>query len=644
MKIKVTKNIVRKHHKRAPLRRKNETTGPRKHQEISFENLEQQEEYLSTDTDEDISSSSDEDSSSSLDSKISGSDREFAIDERSQLKEVFISMGLKDHLVSYAVPGKSAESQSCNINTLIGRASSFVLWAYNVLQRQYQDDSIESISPEMIVWTLTKVISKHFTILDKYCKNVLAAQSLRAGTINNHLLDISKVGQWHAHYRESWEKDGPETHQFVYFKDHIKLLSKQYNKLARLEGNEKSMDREIQLGRLPVGGLSALQEAVKKTEGWISNLLEQNFPISRSNYLHFMGILFAAMYVDSPQGRIGGIQHVGVDQFQKLMSENFATTTKFKTSGTFGLQAITCRAFSKKLLLIYWKKFRPVVSKDTSATEENKLFLNFSGEPMKSRQIGQLISSTYKSLIRVNVTATGCRTLVETACQDAFDEGLITQTMRESVSNINTHGSQITKKHYTLKNRAKDTKNATQAFDILESRQKHMLRKSDDDINWEDFDLDDFSGFEDSPQPGVWQSDEVAEMQVDQPAVGFITPHARELASEYDEFRPNPEPGPVHPSAIEWGTRHPDFGKQDQNGGPAQFRAKWTDDELHYIRKCSEQILTKNPQYKATIKAKCLQHIRSDPEAYPIFHYNHVRDSGRICHGYKRAFPLADMN
>ncbi len=637
MKVKVArsrKHRSRKHRKLAPLRQQQMKISDRQSQHELFEENGLQDSFKKINHNDEEFPKVDSENFSPSDYEIFSSEQDVSINEVSGLKEVLISMGLKDHLMEYSVAGKSMESQLSNITTICGRASSFLMWAFEYLRTHYRDEIIEPISPEMIVWTFTKVIRKHFTILDKYCKTVLhAAQSLKAGTINNHLLDISKVAQWCAHYRDSWDEDGPETHHLVYFKDHIRLLSKQYSKLAKLEGNEKSMDREVQLGRLPKGGLSALQVAIKKAEPWIDNLLTKKYPINSSNYMHFMGILFAALYVDAPQGRIGGLSHVGVNQYMHLVSHNFATTSKFKTSATFGLQAITCRTFSKRLLVLYWDTFRPVASTNISTSEDNMLFLNFSGMPIKSRLIGQLVTKTFLDYTQCHVTTTGCRTLVETACQDAFDSGLITQDMREGVRNINTHGSQVTKNHYIMKNRARDTRNATKAFDLLEKQSTENT--NEDGFDFEDFSLSDLDDInKDFQSPVYVQHDGVQ----NQPAVGFITPPGRELVLDYERGDGNISiPISNLPSDIIWGTRHPDFGKQDQNDSIAQFRARWSDEEIQYIRTCCDELLAENPKFKSTIKAKCLQHIRSDPVAYPIFHFNHVRDSGRLCHGYNRA-------
>jgi hypothetical protein len=62
--------------------------------------------------------------------------------------------------------------------------------------------------------------------------------------------------------------------------------------------------------------------------------------ITRDRYVHMIGLTLAALYVFAPQGRIGGLATMQMDQVQRLVDEGFGFTANFKTSSKYGLQPI----------------------------------------------------------------------------------------------------------------------------------------------------------------------------------------------------------------------------------------------------------------------------------------------------------------
>jgi hypothetical protein len=75
-----------------------------------------------------------------------------------------------------------------------------------------------------------------------------------------------------------------------------------------------------------------------------------------------------------------------------------------------------------------------------------------------------------------------------------------------------------------------------------------------------------------------------------------------------------------------WGTDHPCY-----NETIVRF-VKWSDAEIEYIRIWYNTNRQKNPNM-LNISVKCLEYIRNDQSAIPIFHCAHIKDSGRIRSG-----------
>ena len=62
--------------------------------------------------------------------------------------------------------------------------------------------------------------------------------------------------------------------------------------------------------------------------------------VTLERYNHMLGLVLAALYSFAPQGRIGGLATMQMNQVQRLIDEGFGFTANFKTSSKYGLQPI----------------------------------------------------------------------------------------------------------------------------------------------------------------------------------------------------------------------------------------------------------------------------------------------------------------
>jgi hypothetical protein len=76
-----------------------------------------------------------------------------------------------------------------------------------------------------------------------------------------------------------------------------------------------------------------------------------------------------------------------------------------------------------------------------------------------------------------------------------------------------------------------------------------------------------------------------------------------------------------------WGTAHPCYNQTNTR------LVKWSNEEIAYISIWYNLNLKKCPNiFNSTVK--CLTYIKNDPYAMPIFHYKHIKNSGRLRVGY----------
>ncbi len=178
--------------------------------------------------------------------------------------------------------------------------------------------------------------------------------------------------------------------------------------------------------------------------------------------------------------------------------------------------------------------------------------------------------------MQLHITTTNLRKLVETEMEKCQREGTITQSERIAVQNINGHSGPIVDDYYLKMDRNEDAFNGRAAFE------KYLEKEG---IPF------------DSGLPPVDSSDW------------------------------NPKETLTH---APWGTEHPGYGKTTARN----MRVKWSALEINYIR---EWIKHNNDCVAINRIAKCLIHIKSDENAFPIFHVNHILNSGRLRTGYDKA-------
>jgi hypothetical protein len=74
--------------------------------------------------------------------------------------------------------------------------------------------------------------------------------------------------------------------------------------------------------------------------------------------------------------------------------------------------------------------------------------------------------------LQVNLTTTGIRALVEMEANESLKAGIITETEREAVSNVNGHSSNMTKKYYLKEKMTMSVVAANDAFNAVQQHQQ----------------------------------------------------------------------------------------------------------------------------------------------------------------------------
>lgn len=94
----------------------------------------------------------------------------------------------------------------------------------------------------------------------------------------------------------------------------------------------------------PAGGLEELQGYVESCFEWARQVGADGIDaVSAQDYMRFMQVMIAAMYVFFPQGRPQGFSDMRYRQMEQVRSNSTTTalTQVFKTSAIYGHQPVT---------------------------------------------------------------------------------------------------------------------------------------------------------------------------------------------------------------------------------------------------------------------------------------------------------------
>jgi hypothetical protein len=239
--------------------------------------------------------------------------------------------------------------------------------------------------------------------------------------------------------------------------------------------------------------------------------------------------------------------------------------------------------------------------KGMDSKETDALWLASNGEG--ENRIGRKVTTFFyqHTASRLHITTTSIRSMIETQAQTFYDKGLISESNRSSVSNINGHSSSTAKDFYIQRDRFKDVQNSKVFFDVMINDLPSSCSSND-------------------PQSLV-------------SSINLQSSSANPHSIILDNFSENIE-------YDDWGRLHPDYKKSNN-----QRRASWSNAEIKFIGNWCTKKLRINPLARARIISYLYKFIKGEgkDEALPIFHELHVIDSSKLQHGYERAsgrFPF----
>ena len=150
-----------------------------------------------------------------------------------------------------------------------------------------------------------------------------------------------------------------------------------------------------------------------------------------------------------------GIQDMRLNQYSSLL-QGYATSSNFKTVGSFLCQPVTISENARDLLQVYVHKVRPKTS------QSEFLFLTFYGD--HNKRLGRLTTQYFSDKIGLKITTTALRSLVATEAATLHKRGTITDEQFQSLHTITGHSDRIAKEYYIKESISSNVYNGNEAF------------------------------------------------------------------------------------------------------------------------------------------------------------------------------------
>ena len=265
--------------------------------------------------------------------------------------------------------------------TTLNRCAWFVSWMFEKTSSPRDESSAE------VVKRLRRVLATERNYILEWIQHL---ETLVApGTVANYIDSIADLVTWLTGIPLQDGEilfDGISMH---------KLLSnaRRCERKGQLRRTLELRNYEAMLtdGRLPTGGIAELEAYVNQRMPWLHQL-ERNLEIYGSKYLtatiyrQFLELLFAAMYVFSPQGRPQAISKLTCSQYNELINEDCTLSREFKTRASgLGYQPVLLSQEAKTIICVYAKHIRPILHRkgamegSVSTSGHRMFFLTFEG-------------------------------------------------------------------------------------------------------------------------------------------------------------------------------------------------------------------------------------------------------------------------
>jgi hypothetical protein len=339
------------------------------------------------------------------------------------------------------------------------QVASFLAWTNNNKKRFSLDDDLNMEFDSLVLW-FSNIVEKPHTILEEFSAHLDDDHKKLPNTTKSYLISLRIFAKWFSIQRDvNVDK----------FKESISCLIKQYSKEVKRYRSENRLQFSdlVKKKKVPAGGVAEMTEAIREDiASWLSTPT-RNLRVTRRVFKSYCTCMFAAFYILTPQGRIGGFEELRFEQLDDLYGEGSICSSTFKTGSKFGFQTFSVSEETEPLVKYYVENFRPIAvrrGKAACTRSFEALWLDYDGNKLAAANIGRWVTNYWQKKTKTSTSTTTCRALVETIAHRAHLDGEITTSQRDAITGVNGHSSQIAQDYYLFHDRQTEASLAIKGF------------------------------------------------------------------------------------------------------------------------------------------------------------------------------------
>jgi len=225
------------------------------------------------------------------------------------------------------------------------QVASFLAWTNtNKKKISLHDEELSLEYDSLLAW-FTNIVQKPHTILEEFTAHLDEDQKKLPNTTKAYLTSLRIFAKWFSAQQDvNVDK----------FKESITCLIKQYSKAIKKHRSENRLQFGdlVKKKKIPPGGVAEMTQAIREDIAhWLATPI-RGLRVTRRVFKSYCTCMFAAFYILTPQGRIGGFEELKFEQLDDLYGEGSICSSTFKTGSKFGFQTFSVSEETEPLVML----------------------------------------------------------------------------------------------------------------------------------------------------------------------------------------------------------------------------------------------------------------------------------------------------
>jgi hypothetical protein len=211
--------------------------------------------------------------------------------------KVLMDKGIAEHFNSLC----GGRQKPVVLKYIVRRTSQLLIWTHFY-------HFLTNLTIDSVIQWFAELIETYYMCLERFVTWYLdEIQGLSASTCYNYLCDLAKAFKWFIWYRHDRRNEYPvDGTSAGGFADLLTQLRKNLKPAQQKQRVENTLRNMVANHRFPKGGIHELRQHLEDGIHWAISISPDKIVSRKLDYNRFLSIIVNALYLFSPQGRIGG--------------------------------------------------------------------------------------------------------------------------------------------------------------------------------------------------------------------------------------------------------------------------------------------------------------------------------------------------